>query len=163
MSRLVVRWDRIAGAILGMAMLASVFLLPFSSVLSIFGSVPDTTYNIFRFFLDNYSSIQAMPIDSLSLTAYLYLAGTIIIVIAGVLGTFALPSGLLGLSGISLTAIADDLSPSYSPNPISYGVGFYLLFALGFGQLGVWFWWRSQHRQPTTQPRPVPKEENVSV
>jgi hypothetical protein len=156
-----VRRERIAGGILGLAILASIFLLPFSSAISVYGTT-DTLYNTFRFFFSSIDYVASLPLGSLTLIAVLYLAGTVVLIIAGVLGTLQRLSGILGVIGVFLTAVGSELSPGYTPYTVSFGIGFVLILGLSLVQLGLWFYLRRRQNQPkkadqTVQPREVPQ------
>ncbi len=127
--------ERIAGTIVGIVIIASIFLLPFSSAISAYGSVPDTLYNIFRFFVDNLDSVLSTPMGSLAVIAYIQLAGTLLLIAAGLVGAFSLGSGVLGIITMAVVTISGELSPSYTPFPVYYDAGFYLLWALSGAQL----------------------------
>ncbi|MDA4127710.1 MAG: hypothetical protein OK452_11015 [Thaumarchaeota archaeon] len=140
-------WDRIGGGIVGIVIEASVFLLPYSSTISVYGTSTDTLYNIFRFFYSSLGAITSIPIGTLTLIAVFYLVGTILIILAGVLGTLQLLSGALGVIGISLTAIGSVLTPGYTPYTINFGIAFPLILALSLTQLGMWLYLRRKHNQ----------------
>jgi hypothetical protein len=151
-----VRWERIAGGTVGIAIEASVFLLPFSSAISVYGNSTDTLYNIFRFFYSSMGFITSIPFGSLTLIAVFYLIGTIILIVAGVLGASQLVSGTLGLAGVSLTAVGSVLTPGYTPYAISFGIAFPLILGLSVAQLGVWLYLR---RRRNPQPRVGPTQQ----
>jgi hypothetical protein len=135
--RSVVRRERIIGTAIGIAALASVFLLPFSSAISVLPGSQDTLYNIFHFFVENLGSVPNLANTMLELIAYLYVLGTILLLAAGVAGSFPLLSGSLGIAGIVMLTVSGVVSPQYTPPPVTYGLGFYLLWALSLAQLVV--------------------------
>ncbi len=126
----VVQLEKIVGASLGVVILVAIFLLPFSSAISVLAGSQNTLYATFHFFLDNLGSIPNVNNLSLELIAYLYLLGTILLLLSGILGTFALVSGVLGISGMTMFTLSGVVSPQYTPAAVVYGVGFYLLWAL---------------------------------
>jgi hypothetical protein len=125
-----VQLEKIVGASLGIVILVGIFLLPFSSAISVLAGSQNTLYAIFHFFLDNLGSILNVNNFSLELIAYLYLLGTILLLLSGILGTFVLVSGVLGISGMTMFSLSGVVSPQYTPTAVVYGVGFYLLWAL---------------------------------
>jgi len=134
-----VRRERVIGAAIGIAVLVVVFLLPFSSAIAILPGSPDTLYNVFHFFVVNVGQVLNLSSSSLELIAFLYMIGTVMLLVEGVLGSFPLVSGLLGVFGMAMLTVSGVLSPQYTPYPVTYGTGFYLLWALSLAQLVVWF------------------------
>ena len=124
------RLDKLIGAIVGIGVLLTVFLAPFSSAISVIAGAQETLYAILRFFLGNLGSIPSLHSTSLELIAYFYLVGSVLLIVAGILGSFPLLSSGLGFTGLALVTITVVLSPRYSPSPVIYGFGFYLLWGL---------------------------------
>jgi hypothetical protein len=124
------RLEKLVGAGLGVAMLFVIFLAPFSSAISVIAGSQETLYIIFHFFLDNFGSVSHLHSSSLELIAYFYFFGTILLLVAGILGSFPLVSGGLGLSGILILTASGLFSPQYTPSSVVYGFGYYLLWGL---------------------------------
>jgi hypothetical protein len=134
-----VRIEKIVGGALGIVVLATVFLLPFSSTISVIPGSTNSLYSIFNFFASNLGSIPNIQNSSLELIAYLYLVGTILILAAGVVGSFPFFSGVLGIVGMAMMTVSGFFSSQYTPPPVAYGFGFYLLWALSLAQLVMSF------------------------
>ena len=126
--------EKLVGAIVGIAMLLTIFLVPFSSAISVLAGAQDTLYIIFHFFLENLGSIPNLPNTALELIAYFYFFGTILLIVGGVLGSYPLLSGGLELSGMVLLTVSEFFSPQYTPSTVVYGFGFYLLWGLSIAQ-----------------------------
>jgi hypothetical protein len=125
-----VRVENYVGASVGIVMIAAFFLLPFSSSISAVGGFPDNLFDVFRFFITNLGSIPNVQNASLEFIAYGYIFGGILMVLAGLLGTFPLRSGVCGLAGMAVLVGCGFVSPQYTPYPLAYGSGFWALWAL---------------------------------
>jgi hypothetical protein len=123
------------GAVVGIAILASIFLLPFSSSISIISGSLNTLYNTFNYFVSNLGSIPNVSNTSLELIAYLYLVGTVLLLASGLTGSFPFFSGVSGIVGMVMMTMSGTFSPQYTFYPLVYGLGFYLLWALPLAQL----------------------------
>jgi len=134
-----VRLERVMGAAIGVAVLVLVFLVPFSSTIAVLPGSPDTLYNVFHFFVGNLGSVLNLASSTLELIAFLYILGTILLLVEGILGSFPLVSGMLGICGMAMMTVGGLASPQYTPYPVTYGPAFYLLWAFSLAQPVVWF------------------------
>jgi hypothetical protein len=125
-----IRVEKIVGGILGVGMLITIFLAPFSSAISVLDGAQSTLYGIFQFFLVNFSSLSSLNNTALELIGYFYFFGAILIILAGVIGSLPLLSGSLGTGGMALVAASGLFSPQYTPYPVIYGIGFFILWSL---------------------------------
>ena len=149
------RLEKITGTIIGVAMLVTIFLLPFSSSISIISGSLDTLYGIFHFFASNLGAIPNVNNFSLELIAYFYLIGTALLLASGFTGSFPLVSGATGIVGIALLTVSGAFSRQYTPYALAYGIGFYLLWVLALAQLGTYLASRKAKVNLTVSPSVV--------
>src|SRR5579862_8291785 len=95
-----IRIEKLVGAMLGVVMLLTIFLAPFSSAISVLGGDQSTLFGIFQFFLVNFTTLSSLNNSALELIGYFYFFGAILIILAGVIGSFPLLSGSLGIGGM---------------------------------------------------------------
>lgn len=155
---------RILGIVMGLVILASVFVLP------IFAS-QDTLYGVVGPLLGAFGDIQYLPYE-LMVFDYLLVISFILLVIAGAVGFFPLATGVLGIVAMAMLSIA----PSLLSLDVSWSVAFYVLWITSIIALGASFWHRRatqapsqvvnvnvQQPPPTTPPPPPPPATQPSA
>ncbi len=135
---------RILGAIMGLVILAGVFVLPFSATSAGLGSAESQQSSLYNTFTGVYSSLSQLQAagDTQTITlAYLILIATILLIIAGLVGIFPLGTGVLGIVGMVLLTLGPYLVlPNYAVNLSDYGVAFYVLWIASIIALAASFW-----------------------
>jgi hypothetical protein len=122
---------RILGVIIGLSILASIFIIPFmyrgARPLTLF----DTTQNMIAFLGDVQSlTPQYLPLNITFILVF------VLLVIAGLFGVLPIVSGVASVLGMSSLSLATYV---YSQVPL-WGMGYYLLWALSIGALGNYLW-----------------------
>jgi len=135
---------RMLGIILGLVILATIFLVPFGSTNT------GTLYGIVGPKISNLSSVQAGPAADITYW-YILIVAFILLVIAGLVGLFPLGTGVLGVVGMAMVTVAPYLVyPNGSPNVVGMGAGFYVIWIASIASLGASFWHRK--KQPMAAP-----------
>ncbi len=145
---------QILGGVLGLLTLLSAFLLPFSSIANGNGGAVDSLIAIFKLFVTTLSNIQSIPgLTQLVQLAYVYMAVFVMVVLAGILGSYPRWSGILGLFAMLIvTAAPFAIFSSYSFDPATYGLGFWAIWATSVLTRVVSFW--SSRLRQAKQPAP---------
>lgn len=126
---------RILGIILGLAILATVFLVPF-------GSAGKTLYGIVSPWFSDLGYVQS-TFGAADLTyVYIIIVAFILLVIAGVVGIFPLGTGVLGVVGMAMVTVDPSLVPTSLG--VGMGAGFYVIWVLSIASLGASFWHRKK-------------------
>jgi hypothetical protein len=135
---------RILGIILGLVILATIFLVPFGSTNT------GTLYGIVGPKISNLSSVQSGTTADATYW-YILIVAFILLVIAGVVGLFPLGTGVLGVVGMAMITVAPYLVyPNGSPNVVGVGAGFYVIWVASIVSLGASFW--HGKKQPMAAP-----------
>lgn len=142
---------RILGVTMGFAILAAVFLLPFTV-----GQY--TLFQISEPLLEVIGDLRSLPFEEM-VSNYLFVAAFFLLVIAGLVGYFPLGTGILGIVGMAIVSIYPYLE-SIEPG---WGIGFYVGWSASIGALGAAFWRRgpvslplaSKSNNPTLAPSPM--------
>jgi hypothetical protein len=140
---------RMLGIVLGLVILASIFLLPFGTANS------QTLYGIVGPWISNLGAVQASGGAAAVTYSYIFIIAFILLVIAGFVGIFPLGTGVLGVVGMAMISVAPYLVYPNGPVKLDAGVGFYVIWAASVVSLGASFW----HRKKKTVVAPV----NVTV
>ncbi len=109
---------RIIGVIVGLAILATLLLVPFSGSQSLYGTVQP--------FLQNISAVSGMGSAAQVTYDYILMVCFLILAIAGIVGFFPLGSGVLGIVGMAILTAGAYFT--LGANQPSYDTGFYLLW-----------------------------------
>ncbi len=132
---------RILGVVMGLVILASIFMLPFIN------EPPTTLYAIARPLLENIGLIPSMGDQTTVAYAYIIVISFILLVVAGVVGVFPLGTGVLGIIGMGFITLAPFfLTPFGILQPV-WGLGFYAIWFASIISLGASFW----HGRPRKQ------------
>ncbi|MGD1054692.1 MAG: hypothetical protein ABR867_01235 [Nitrososphaerales archaeon] len=136
---------RILGIVMGLVILATIFLIPFAKNNNLphsllFSNSGDTLYGIVSPWMSNLGQLQSAG-DTAALTyAYLFVIAFILLVIAGVVGIFPLGTGVLGVVGMAMVTASPSLVYPSGPVTLSPSVGFYIMWAASVISLGASFW-----------------------
>jgi hypothetical protein len=153
---------QILGGVIGIVTLLAAFLLPFSSIAEGSTSSLDSLLVIFKIFVIGVTNLQTIGLSQLAELAYVYMAGFIVIVVAGLVGAFPRWSAFLGIVGMAtLTFSPFAVFTSYSLSSTGFGVGFYAIWVTSILGIVAAFWSRRERRsvmpgavQPTAAPQP---------
>jgi hypothetical protein len=129
------RYVRVEGFIIGLAILASVFLLPFTFR----GARPLTLYEVFETLTSFLSDIQRLTLQYMMLN-YLFIAVFVLLVIAGLVGALPMASGAIGVAGMASISIAVYVVGAETV----WGIGYYVLWALSLSTLVYSIWSRAR-------------------
>ena len=145
---------RILGVIVGLVILATLFLVDFSNSKSLYATAGPL--------LQNVSGVSALGSTGQVTYDYLIMACFIILVIAGVVGFFPLGSGVLGIVAMAVLTVGAFLTLTSAQQP-SYDTGFYLLWVESVIILAASFWHRRDQKvvveagQAPATPGPAPQ------
>jgi len=135
------------GIIVGIAVLATVFFVPFLGSSTLYGKAGPL--------LTDTPSIQVGS-TAMIVSNYVLVISFVLLVIAGVVGIFPLGTGVLGVVAMAMLTVGPYLIyPSIGQG--SYGAAFYLLWVESIVALGASFWHRRKRdvivqNQPTSAP-----------
>lgn len=130
---------RILGAIMGLVILISIFLLPFFAGLTLYGIVGPM--------LGGIGELQGFGVQGMTL-GYLFIISFILLVIAGIVGIFPLGTGVLGVVGMAMITVAPFLVGSEASLLLSFvGIGYYVIWIASIVALGASFWHRRSQAQ----------------
>jgi len=134
---------RILGAIMGLVILISIFLLPFFA--------DQTLYDIVGPLLGGIGELQGLPVQTMAL-GYLFIISFILLVIAGFVGIFPLGTGVLGVVGMALITVAPFLVGQEASLLLSFvGISYYVIWIASIVALGASFWHRRSRAQAPSQ------------
>lgn len=129
---------RLVGVVIGLVMLAAIFLLPFSNIVDGPGGPSRTLFDILRFFISNLSVEGAAP--TLLYTAFIYQIAAVLLIAAALVGLFPLGSGILGIVGMGFVTVGPFVVFNrYSFDAANFGAAFYILWVLSAVQIVVAF------------------------
>ena len=140
------------GIVLGLAILASVFLLPF-------GTGSDTLYGMVSPLISDLGDIQASGDGAAIAYSYIFVIAFMLLVIGGLVGLFPLGTGVLGVVGMAMITVAGWLIYPNGSHPLSMGIGFLVIWALSIASLGASFW----HREKKEKEKDTKVVVNVNV
>ena len=130
---------RILGIVMGIAILAAIFILPFFNFpftsgpnsLSLFGRVSPI--------LSDIAGIQSIPDPNFIAFSYILIVAFILLVIAGIVGLFPLGTGVLGVVALALVTVAPLILVLGTDLP-GYGLGYYVAWIASIVALAGSFW-----------------------
>lgn len=122
---------RVFGVSLGLAILGSVFFLPFSFR----GSRPLTLYEIAVAITENWREMPRLA-DPVMTLNYVFLAVFALLIVSGLSGFFPLISGIVGVFSMTVLSV----SLSLFGFQIALGSGFYILWTLCLVIIGFGIW-----------------------
>ncbi len=131
---------RILGAVMGLLILATVFLIPFV------GS--QTLYSGTSPLFSNLSSVQQSGSFPTIASDYVMVIVFILLVISGLVGIFPLGTGVIGVVAMALFTVGPILIYPSLPAP-SYSAGFFVVWVASIVSLGASFWHRNRDKQVT--------------
>jgi len=121
---------QILGGVVGLVMLLSAFLLPFSAIAEGPGGSPDTLIGIFKLFVTTLNSIQTIGLTQLTELAYVYMAAFVLIMLAGIIGAFPRWAAIFSIVGMAMvTAAPFAIFPNYDFFSSNYQWGFAAIWA----------------------------------
>jgi hypothetical protein len=138
---------RIPGLLIGMSILASVFLIPFMYR----GAHPLTLFEATQTIVMFLSDVQRLTPQYLPLNI-VFIAVFVLLVIAGLSGILPVFSGVISVIGMATLSLATYL---YAQVP-SWGVGYYVLWVLSIAALcnHIWYSQRSRaHSRIFSEPK----------
>jgi hypothetical protein len=126
---------RILGIIMGLVILATIFLVPI-------GSAPgDTTlWGTVYPLITNISGFQQAGNLATMTIGYILIIAFVLLLIAGFVGIFPLGTGVLGVIGMALITVGPYLVSGEAIMVSNYGAGFYILWIASIISLGASFW-----------------------
>ncbi|HYC26893.1 MAG TPA: hypothetical protein VEB67_02580 [Nitrososphaerales archaeon] len=120
---------QIFGGIVGLGMLLSAFLLPFSAIAEGPGGSPDTLIGIFKLFVTTLNSIETIGLTQLTELAYVYMAAFVLIILAGVIGAYPRWAAIFGIIGMAMVTVAPfAIFPNYNFFSSNYQWGFFAIW-----------------------------------
>ena len=149
---------RIVGILVGVVMLATILLLPFSDVITGHGAPPETLWNIFMSFVNSLGKLQSGQAATFVDMGFLYQIAAILLIVGCIVGIYPIGSGVLGAIGLSFVTFGPyEVITNYTSSPVYYGIAFYLLWLASIVQLvlGIWAW--------RVERRTVAKQEAVAI
>lgn len=136
---------RILGIVMGLVILAAVFVLPINMA-------GYSLYYVVAPLMSAIGSLQTLPYQQM-VFGYGLVVSFILLVIAGVVGFFPLGTGVLGVVGAALLAAV----PYMISLPVTWGVGFYVIWIASIVSLGASFW----HRREKAEAKAPAVQVNV--
>lgn len=135
---------RILGIILGLVILATIFLVPFGSTNT------NTLYGVAGPDISNLGTLQSSGTAQSVTYAYIFIIAFILLVIAGIVGLFPLGTGVLGVVGMVMITVAPYLVYPGGQIKLDPGAGFYVIWIASIASLGASFWHKK--KQPMVAP-----------
>ncbi|MGD0396868.1 MAG: zinc ribbon domain-containing protein [Nitrososphaerales archaeon] len=135
------RPGRIIGTVMGLVILAAIFLLPF-------GGSSSTLYGIVSPMIKNLSAVQSSGDTAKLANNYTWIIAFILLVIAGVVGIFPLGAGVLGMVGMAMITISPFLTHPNGPYTLSTGTGFYIAWVVSVVALVASRWQGKKETPP---------------
>ncbi|MBI3859566.1 MAG: hypothetical protein HY296_04930 [Thaumarchaeota archaeon] len=131
---------RILGIILGIVILATIFLVPFGT-----GSQDATLYGAVGPVLSDLGGLQASGDSAAIVYGYIWVVAFILLVIAGLVGIFPLGTGVLGVVGMAMITAAPFLVYPSGQVALSTGAGFFVIWIASIASLAASFWhWKKK-------------------
>jgi hypothetical protein len=144
------------GGVLGLAILACIFVLPFSNIAEGPAGPTDTLYAIFYLFVTTFANVQAIGLAAIINLSYVYIVATILLFIAGIVGVYSLVSAILELVGMGMATIGPFfIFTSYTFGSTTFGIGFWMLWAIGVLLLFAAYWGRRAGARPAALASPA--------
>ena len=131
---------RILGLVMGLVILAAVFLLPFAGSQTLYASTTPV--------LNNLTSIQQSGDFPTIASSYIMIIVLILLVIAGVVGIFPLGTGVIGVVAMAMYTVGPILIYPSLGTP-SYAAGYYVIWAASIVSLVASFWHRRRDKKVT--------------
>jgi zinc-ribbon domain len=122
------------GIVLGLVILASIFLLSFGTANT------QTLYGNVSLLISNLGAVQATSSTAQVTYDYLLIIAFVILIIAGVVGLFPLGTGVLGVVGMAMITVAPFAVFPNGPTKLDPGLGFYVIWVASVLSLGASFW-----------------------
>jgi len=127
--------DRVLGAVLGVLILITVFLLPFGYITLPSGRVSEQT-----FFLTVEQLIENITVEIQQPTLLLFYEIMLVVsfstmIIAGVLGFHPVRSGAVGILGMIMLTVLSVFHPQRGFNIPSYGIGYFAAWGLSIAEV----------------------------
>jgi len=121
------------GIVLGLVILASVFLLPFGTANTA------TLYGMGGPLISNLGAVQSSGTATATFD-YILVIALVLLIIAGLVGIFPLGTGVLGVVGMAMITVAPYAVFPNGPVKLDPGTGFYVIWAASVLSLGASFW-----------------------
>ncbi len=125
---------RMLGIVLGLVILASIFLLSFGT------SNSQTLYGIVGPLISNLGAVQASGDAAVVTYSYIFIVAFILLVVAGLVGIFPLGTGVLGVVGMAMITVAPYLVYPNGQVKLDPGLGIYVIWGASVISLGASFW-----------------------
>ena len=121
------------GIVLGLVILATIFLLPFgtTNTASLYGTAGPL--------ISNLGAVQASGTATATFD-YILIIAFVLLIIAGLVGIFPLGTGVLGVVGMAIITVAPYALFPNGPVKLDPGTGFYLIWVASVLSLGASFW-----------------------
>ncbi|MBO3769379.1 MAG: hypothetical protein QXS51_03670 [Thermoproteota archaeon] len=137
---------RIVGVFLGIVILIAVFILSF-------GTRGETFFESARWNMENLEEIREIGEPGLIVMAYVIIVSFILLAIAGLVGSFPLGCGVLGIVGLAMLTVGYVLI--YKPygetfSVLDFGAGYFVAWAASIAALAASFWKKSREKQQQT-------------
>jgi len=124
---------RMLGIVLGLVILASIFLLSFGTTNT------QTLYGTVNPLISNMGAVQASGTATATYD-YILIIAFVLLIIAGLVGIFPLGTGVLGVVGMAMITVAPYAVFPNGPVKLDPGLGFYVMWAASVVALGASFW-----------------------
>ena len=131
---------RILGIIMGLVILASVFLLPFVGSQTLYASTTPV--------LNNLTAIQQSGDFPTIASSYITVIVLVLLVMAGLVGIFPLGTGIIGVFAMALFTVGPILIYPSLGAP-SYGAGYFVIWGASIASLAASFWHRRRDKKVT--------------
>ena len=124
---------RITGLLIGLSILISVFLIPFTYR----GARPLTLFETFESVITFLSDLQRLTPQYLMFN-YVLIAVFILLTLAGLAGPFPIVSGVISVISMASLSLAAYLLGVQIP----WGIGYYILWVLSITAIGNYVWYK---------------------
>ncbi|HEV2225710.1 MAG TPA: zinc ribbon domain-containing protein [Nitrososphaerales archaeon] len=128
---------RMLGIVLGLVILATIFLLPFGTTNT------NSLYGTAGPLISNLGAVQASGTATATFD-YILVIAFVLLVIAGLVGIFPLGTGVLGVVGMAMITVAPYAVFPNGPVKLDPGTGFYIIWVASVLSLGASFWHRKK-------------------
>ncbi len=142
---------RLVGIIMGLVILATLFLVPFGSTAS-----SNTLYGTVSPIIFGTSAITVGGNLITIAQGYILVIAFILLLIAGFVGIFPLGTGVLGVVAMALITINPFLVAGQSPGISGYGTAFYIFWIAPIISLAASFWHGKKPKQVIQRVSPPP-------
>jgi hypothetical protein len=138
---------RILGLVMGLVILATIFLIPFSSSQSLYGIVNPL--------LSDMGMVQQSGFAN-AVADYVMIIAFILLIIAGVVGVFPLGTGVLGVVAMAMVTVGPILIYPNIGAGASYDAGFYVIWVASIIALAASFWHRRRNTKVVNNTMTAP-------